>query len=178
MAVPESVPESVPLATERSPLGFSYDVGSEGVEPFTPGPHGSVKDATYPATERLVRKTQEFLSVGVDPAKIGPWEEALNDEERAAYFDDKHYRRQLVKADGGEVTLWDGIEVSEENDPMVQHMLADFELRTRSHVALAALHTYEASWEMRMAYKAYLARLRVRDAITGFWTWLRKTEPR
>ncbi len=162
----------------KSRLGFSYATGAEGVDPFTPSAHGAVKDDSAPGIERLVRKTQEFLSIGVDPAKIGPWEEALTPEESAAYFDDKRYRRDLVKADGGEVTLWDGIEFSEETDPWVQHMLADFELRTRSHVALAALRTYEASWEMRMAYKAYLARLRVRDALTGFWTWLRKTEPR
>lgn len=175
----ETLPDGVFRGQDGMPyLGFSYDVGAFGVEPRTPAPHGAVKDDMAPSVERLVRQTQKMLSVGVDPAKIGPPEEALDPEQATAYHEDKRYRRDLVAADGGEVSVWDGIEESEANDPDVQAWIIAYEARQRSERALTALLVYEGSWEVRAAYWLYEARQEVKMAVRRFWAWLTKVEVR
>lgn len=160
--------------------GFSYAIGAEGVASVTPiiDERTRVRDLDDPAITRLVRQAHTFASLGVDPAKIGPPEEALNPEQATAYFDDKRHRRDLIATSGGEMSVWEGIEEAEANDPVMQHYVVAYEARMRSERALAALLVYEGSWEVRWAYRVFEARCEAKAAVRRFWTWLRKTEVR
>lgn len=155
--------------------GFSYDTGSFGVDPHTPGTRGAFIDYEAPAVERLVKHAQKALSVGIDPNKIGPWEEALDERQAADFHNYESYRRRLRQDD---VSVWDGIDESEANDPLVQAWILDFKARRRNREAVAAMEAYERSWAIQAAYQVYQDRLWLQAHAKRFWAWLREIEVR
>ena len=134
----------------------------------------AVNKPAWADPDGAVRGAKEFIVEHSDEIRFAPPEDALSPQQMTDYREDKQWREDLVRADGGEVSTLDGVDISEQCDPEVQAMVVDYKVRTRGAEAVKALESYERSLAIRTGYRLHSASLRVQERCSEFRGWLRR----